>query len=139
MYAMVGEGIFTQDGSAWKQSRKILAHRFVHMQYQNLEAFREHVDNLIDCLPTPYGVVDLQPLFFNLTLDTTTALLLGRSVHSLKGESGSTNTAFQENFKDIFENTFAFVFERGFGSTVKQQRFSLLPLLFVNHLNLHCI
>lgn len=47
--------------------------------------------------------------------------------------------AFQENFKEFFENTFAFVFERGFGSTVEQQCFPSLPPLFVNHLNLHCI
>lgn len=35
--------------------------------------------------------------------------------------------AFQENFKEFFETTFAFVFERGFGSTVKQQCFSFAP------------
>lgn len=95
---LLGDGIFTQEGAAWRHSRELLRKQFARTQYQNLEHFREHVDNLIDCLPTPYGVVDLQPLFFNLTLDTTTALLLGRSVHSLKGESGSTNRTFQENF-----------------------------------------
>ncbi|KAL8819107.1 MAG: hypothetical protein Q9191_007804 [Dirinaria sp. TL-2023a] len=95
---LLGDGIFTQEGAAWRHSRELLRKQFARTQYQNLDHFREHVDSLIDSLPTPHGVVDLQPLFFNLTLDTTTALLLGRSVHSLKGESGSTNTAFQENF-----------------------------------------
>ena len=60
--------------------------QFVRAQYKNLDQFREHVDNLLECLPKPSGIVDLQPLFFKLTLDTTTALLLGRSVLSLKTE-----------------------------------------------------
>lgn len=42
--------------------------------------------------------MDLQPLFFNLTLDTTTSLLLGNSVHSLKSEAATDIRAFQENF-----------------------------------------
>ena len=45
-------------------------------------------------------VVDLQPLFFKLTLDTTTALLFGRSVYSLRAKTDSDieNLAFAENF-----------------------------------------
>ena len=46
------------------------------------------------------GVVDLQALFFRLTLDTTTALLLGHSVHSLRapGIAGADDVAFAESF-----------------------------------------
>ena len=70
------------------------------MQYKNLDLFREHVDNLLICLPSSKGVVDLQPLFFKLTFDTTTALLLGRSVHSLKAEAmeNSSIRSFTEGF-----------------------------------------
>ena len=44
--------------------------------------------------------MDLQPLFFRLTLDTTTALLLGQSVYSLRTEdiAGAGDVAFAENF-----------------------------------------
>jgi cytochrome P450 len=69
------------------------------MQYQNLDLFREHVDNLLEHLPVN-GVIDLQPLFFSLTLDTTTALLLGRSVYSLRAniDQDIENRSFAENF-----------------------------------------
>ena len=46
------------------------------------------------------GVIDLQPLFFNLTLDTTTALLFGKSDYSLKADvdQDSNNRLFAESF-----------------------------------------
>jgi hypothetical protein len=45
-------------------------------------------------------VIDLQPLFFNLTLDTTTALLLGKSVYSLREnlDQDNENRLFAESF-----------------------------------------
>ena len=73
MMSMIGEGIFTQDGPAWKHSRELLRRQFVRMQYQNLEGFREHVENLVETLSHSQGIVDLQPLFYRLTLDTTIA------------------------------------------------------------------
>ncbi|ESZ89963.1 cytochrome P450 alkane hydroxylase [Sclerotinia borealis F-4128] len=81
---MFGEGIFIQDGEPWKRSRELLRPHFVHRQYEDLEVFRESVNELLDALPRNGGMVDLQPLFFRLTLDTTTAFLFGQSVHSLK-------------------------------------------------------
>lgn len=69
-------------------------------QYQNLDRFREHVGDLIAHLPASKGLVDLQPLFFCLTMDTTTALLLGRSIRSLRADEDgdSENKAFAEDF-----------------------------------------
>ena len=86
MKTMIGEGIFTQDGPQWKHSRDLLRHQFVRMQYQNLEGFREHVEGLIKTLKDSEGLVDLQPLFYRLTLDTTIAMILGQSVESFKEE-----------------------------------------------------
>ena len=97
-FPLLGDGIFTQEGLAWQHSRELLRKQFARIQYQNLDHFRNHVDNLISCLPVSRGVVDLQPLFFNLTLDTTTALLLGRSVHSLKPQADADIKGFQESF-----------------------------------------
>ena len=70
------------------------------MQYQNMNVFREHVDNLLERLYISTGKVDLQPLFFKFTLDTTTALLLGRSVYSLRAVdvNDTGNKDFAENF-----------------------------------------
>jgi cytochrome P450 len=96
---LLGKGIFTQEGLAWKHSRELLRKQFIRVQYQNLDHFREHVDNLITHLKSGC-VIDLQPLFFNLTLDTATALLFGRSVYSLRAgiDQDSENRVFAESF-----------------------------------------
>lgn len=86
--AMIGEGIFTQDGPAWKHSRELLRRQFMRMQYQNLEGFREHIENMVERLQASSGIVDLQPPFYRLTLDTTIAMILGQPVESFKHEIG---------------------------------------------------
>lgn len=70
------------------------------MQYHNMDVFREHVNDRLDCLDTSQGAVDLQPLFFKFILDTTTTLLLGRSVYSLRvGEdTDAGNIALADKF-----------------------------------------
>ena len=85
---MIGDGIFTQDGAAWKHSREVLRRQFVRMQYQNLEGFREHLENLIKRLKSSSGITDLQPMFYRLTLDTTIAMILGQPVESFEHEIG---------------------------------------------------
>ncbi|KAH4054852.1 hypothetical protein HBH70_047010 [Parastagonospora nodorum] len=52
-------------------------------KYESLDIFREAVEDLIECIQKECGTLDLQPLFFRLTLDTTTAFLFGESVRSL--------------------------------------------------------
>lgn len=101
---MLNNGIFTQEGPAWKHSRELLRKQFVQAQYRNLDHFGEHVDNLIAHLPLD-GVIDLQPLFFSFTLDTTTALLLGQSVYSLRAniDQDNENKLFAESFNIALE------------------------------------
>jgi cytochrome P450 len=96
---LLGNGIFTQEGAAWKHSRELLRKQFVRVKYQNLEHFREHVDNLVTCLPAD-GDIDLQPLFFRLPLKIATALLFGRSVYSLRAniDQAVENREFAESF-----------------------------------------
>lgn len=101
-YRLLGEGIFNQEGPPWKRSRELLRRQFVRMQYQNLGAFREHVDNMISILGESEGVVDLQPVFFRYTLDTTTALIFGQSVHSLIKEG---RDSFSESFSEAADIT----------------------------------
>ena len=97
-FPMFGDGIFTQEGAPWKHSRELLRPQFAHKQYEDLEIFREAVDNVIDILSTTDGVVDLQPLFFRLTLDVTTAFLFGESVQSLKAPESTGEQTFAEAF-----------------------------------------
>ncbi len=95
LFPLLGEGIFTQDGHAWKHSRELLRRQFARIQYQNLKVFDEHVTNLITKLSSSSGLVDLQPAFFQFTLATTTALIFGEPVGSLGDEDQDT---FATNF-----------------------------------------
>lgn len=100
---LLGHGIFTQEGAAWRHSRELLRKQFAQIQYQNLENYREHVDNLIAALPiSDSDVIDLQPFFFKFTLDTTTALLLGKSAYSLKAAAmtDASIRSFTEGFDE---------------------------------------
>jgi cytochrome P450 len=61
----------------------MLRRQLQHKQYESLDVLRTAVDDLIERIQESSGVLDLQPLFFRLTLDTTTAFLFGESVRSL--------------------------------------------------------
>ena len=50
----------------------------------------------MECIATAGNTVDLQPLFFRFTLDTTTAFLFGESVYSLS--ASGRETKFEEAF-----------------------------------------
>ena len=105
---MFGDGIFTQEGAAWKHSRELLRSPLQHKHYENLAVFKQSVDDLIDILSRRSGVVDLQPLFFRLTLDISTEFLFGESVKSLKAPT----SASEQTFGDAFNTAQAFVAKR---------------------------
>ncbi|CZT48091.1 related to cytochrome P450 CYP4/CYP19/CYP26 subfamilies [Rhynchosporium secalis] len=88
MKAMIGNGIFTQDGAAWKHSRESLRRQFIQMQYQDFKGFHEHLESLMGKLHASSGVTDLQPIFYRLTLNTTIAMILGQPVESFDHEIG---------------------------------------------------
>ena len=93
LHMFIGEGIFTQDGPKWKHSRDLLRRPFTRIGYQDLRGFSEHVDDLLSRLSASShqkAIVDLQPMFFRLTLATTTALIFGQPVKSLEGEAHDT-------------------------------------------------
>jgi len=76
----------------------MLRPQLVYRQYEDLELFREPVEDLLQVLPQSGGVVDFQPLFFQLTLDVTTAFLFGKSIHSLKDPKDSKEKTFAHSF-----------------------------------------
>lgn len=69
-----------------EHSRALLRPQFARDQVSDLELEEIHVQNLLRRIPTdPSGwtpKVDLQPLFFNLTLDSATEFLFGETVNS---------------------------------------------------------
>ena len=76
----------------------MLRPQFSRQQYQDLEIFREHVDNIITHLPSDGESIDLQQLFFRFTLDTTSAFLFGESTYTLRENQSTLGTDFARNF-----------------------------------------
>lgn len=80
---MLGHGIFTTDGSAWERSRAMVRPNFTRQQVADLDMFENHMSHLIDSIPRDGSTVDLQDLFFALTMDSATEFLFGRSTNTL--------------------------------------------------------
>ncbi|MCJ1311554.1 hypothetical protein MMC25_005227 [Agyrium rufum] len=96
LFPQLGEGIFTQDGIPWRHSREVLRRQFVRIQYQNLKVFDVHISHLIAKISSAKGdTIDLQPLFFEFTLATTTHLLFGEAIDYLEE---ATQAQFAETF-----------------------------------------
>jgi cytochrome P450 len=69
-----------------------------HERYGSLGAFQTAVEELIQILRVGKGAVDLQALFFRLTLDTTMSFLFDQSLCSLTAVKGSEERNFVDNF-----------------------------------------
>ncbi|KAE8423951.1 cytochrome P450 [Aspergillus pseudocaelatus] len=108
LFPILGGGIFTQDGDAWKPSRELLRPQLSRQKYRTLVVFRSRIDNLLGHIPADGTEVDLQPLFFRSTLETTTEFLFGKSINSI--ESGEFNKG--EKFAEGFHNAQSYVIQR---------------------------
>ncbi|KAI5919353.1 cytochrome P450 alkane hydroxylase [Camillea tinctor] len=95
---LLGDGLFTQDGDEWKHSRDVLRPQFYYRHYEDLHIFYPHVENLLHAIGDIKGVVDLEPLFFRLTLDVTTQFLFGKSVHSQRANLSDQPSEFEVAF-----------------------------------------
>lgn len=71
---------------------------FVRAQVADLDLFETHVQNFISNIPKDGSTVNLHPLLFQLTLDTSTEFLFGESVHSLGCAKGSEEDRFQKAY-----------------------------------------
>ena len=94
---LLGHGIFTTDGAAWHNSRELLRPNFVRGQVGDLATFEAHVSQMVKAIPKDGSTVDLQELFFRLTMDSATEFLFGESTNSL-APSNVSNTRFAEAF-----------------------------------------
>jgi cytochrome P450 len=81
---LLGHGIFNADGERWANSRHLLRPNFAREQVADLEAFERHVKLMLKHIPRDGSTVDLQDLFFCLTLDTATEFLFNHSTDSLR-------------------------------------------------------
>lgn len=71
---------------------------FTKSQVADLDTFESHIQQLIEKIPKDGSSVDLQTLFFQLTLDSATEFLLGESINSLTSPVGSQQQLFGQAF-----------------------------------------
>ncbi|KAH7372183.1 putative cytochrome P450 [Cadophora sp. MPI-SDFR-AT-0126] len=101
-----GHGIFTTDGKEWEASRSLLRPNFTRSQVGDLETFESHIGKLIERIPRNGETVDLQQLFFMLTMDSATEFLFGTSSGVLgldMTEERERGVKFQEAFTYVTE------------------------------------
>ena len=95
---LLGHGIFTTDGAAWQHSRELLRPNFVRTQVADLDMFERHAAHLIKAIPHNGSTVNLQELFFRLTIDSATEFLFGESTNSLIAATAKSDSDFAGAF-----------------------------------------
>lgn len=65
----------------------------------DLSQFESHLAPLLSHIPKDGSPVDLQPIFHQFTMDTSTELLTGTSTHSLQGDHTSNAQQFVDDFE----------------------------------------
>ena len=96
---LLGHGIFTTDGAAWQHSRELLRPNFARNQVADLDTFEMHVKQLIRAIPRDGSAVNLQDLFFELTMDSATEFLFGESTDCLApGKASEHSVRFADAF-----------------------------------------
>lgn len=94
-----GNGIFTKDGESWAHSRAMLRPSFTRQQVGDLAVYERHVQHVLASIPKDGSTVDLQDLFFRMTMDTATDFLFGKSTNTLLRDQVSPDA---ERFSDAF-------------------------------------
>lgn len=116
---LLGVGIFTTDGAEWQHSRDMLRPNFHRSQVGDLDTFENHIRHLIKAIPREGSMVDLQELFFRLTMDSATEFLFGESTFCL---APGTETVSSSKFAECFN--------RGQESIASRGRFGILGRIF---------
>ena len=75
-----GEGIFTQDGDAWKHSRGMIKPLFTRSEIADLRPLPTYTDRLIGLLPRDGSTTDVQPLLHKFVPDSLLSLIETRQV-----------------------------------------------------------
>lgn len=59
---VIGLGIFTKEGAAWKMSRDLLKPLFMRAELSDVDRFKKHVDRMLSLIPRDGSTIDLKPL-----------------------------------------------------------------------------
>ncbi|EGX89124.1 Cytochrome P450 [Cordyceps militaris CM01] len=135
---LLGLGIFTSDGKDWQHSRAILRPQFTRTQISNLHVEEIHVQHLLNRFE--HGAngwtkdVNLVPLFFNLTLDSATEFLFGKSVNTqVLGGPRAERTTTEKGSADEIEDWSSFGRSFDNANQTMTQRFLLMNLYFLHN------
>jgi len=104
MSPVFGQGIFTSDGKAWEHSRAMIRPSFTKQQVGELSLYEHHVKHMMALIPKDGKTVDLQELFFKLTMDSATEFLFGKSTNTLiPGQEHKDAAKFTDAFTYVTE------------------------------------
>ena len=94
---LLGDGIFTNEGKAWHQSREMLRPSFARSQIADLDILEKHVSALIDNIPRDCSTIDLSKLFSQLTLSIAVEFLFGDRSNGCRSDTElASNEAFAQ-------------------------------------------
>lgn len=85
-FSLLGTGIFSSDGDAWKFHRSIARPFFSKGRISDFTTFGKHADQAIACIADRLSdgqPVEFQDVAARFTLDTATEFLFGKSVDSM--------------------------------------------------------
>lgn len=77
---LIGKGLMTTDSAHWARSRTVLQPLFSRTQSTNYFTLETHVARFIDLIPKDGSTTDLQPLFAELALDSSSEFLFVESL-----------------------------------------------------------
>ena len=111
-HPLLGDSIFASDGQLWKEARQQLRPSFAKDRLSEAGIFETYADALIEAInahQTTSESVNLQDLFFRLSLDVATDFFLGGSCQSLSDSSGQRRAvdfanAFNRSQQTLVDN-----------------------------------
>lgn len=99
MTGLLGTGIFTLNGRSWSHARAILRPTMTKQKMGALPSMLErHFDAFSQRLPSGTGSIDLQPLFFGLSMDIATDFLMGHSTDMLNKDNADEEQQFADDY-----------------------------------------
>ncbi|CAN3375045.1 hypothetical protein DIURU_005153 [Diutina rugosa] len=108
-FPLLGDGIFTLDGNGWKHSRTMLRPQFAREQVAHVRSLEPHVQMLARHIDlADGGEIDIQELFFKLTLDAATEFLFGQTVGSLQEAKIGATPPLDVPGRDRFADSFGY-------------------------------
>ena len=94
----LGHGIISVDGDTWMKSRQLFRAK-CGLHQSDLMTMEKHILNLLDAIPRDRSMVDLQQLFFHLTIDIVSEFFCGQSTQCLSPEQRNSSSV---KFADAF-------------------------------------